>query len=255
MPRRGVKRARRLPMLSSTRYSALSSLLKQEKKFSDSGAINFYVTGTTWPTVGTSSATYLLLKSGTAAAGTGLSQGSGASQRVGSKIAVMSLAAKVHIRAQGENVLQFNDGTEHAIRLVIAFDKKRAATAALPADTDFYDDVSGAPSVLSMRNMNFTKRFRIVYDRIHKLPLHVAGDGTTAATDVKSRYGAKIISIYKKFKKPVVIRWLSTSTDNASDGSDIEENSLIAFVQVLNNGASGQDVMPQIQCRIRYTDA
>lgn len=243
---RGRKRMR--GGISRGRYAALSQLLRQEKKFSDSGAIAFYNTGTTWPLNGQASETEMVTP-------TTLSTGTGVSERIGNKIAVMSLQGKFDLAAHGTNSCTNGIHPSISVRIVVACDKKRASAAALPLATDFYDQVGSVSSVLSMRNMNNTQRFRILYDRIHILHAIAGGNGPGASNvDVQVRYPNKVITFFKKFKKPIVMKWKSGS--NSANGSDVEENNLISFIEVLDpSDTAAANVMCHGQFRIRYTDA
>jgi len=180
----------------------------------------------------------------------GVTQGDGESTRDGRRTYIHS----VQIRG----VIAFNHSqgfstptTDSFVRLALVLDTQTNG-AQLNAEDVFKDPTNVNLDWNFLRNLSFTKRFRVLKQMdIHdeNYPVGAAGDGTTnvmVAADTLRPF-----SINYNFKKPVVCTY--TSTSNAI--SEITDNSLhlIAIEGLHSNEASTMIGELSYVSRVRFT--
>lgn len=160
----------------------------------------------------------------------GIAPGTGASQRIGMKIAIRSIEMRLAITSVAECPSQFN-------RLMLLLDRQcnGAAPAAL---TDFI--IPG--TYMGCRCLTNRKRFKIMWDKTF-----VHGCTTvnyTAGNPKTFRH------IYMKLKRPIIVEY---NAGVAGTVADIASNSLyIISVGDVAAGATDSDFSALI--RLRYTD-
>lgn len=160
----------------------------------------------------------------------GLVPGSGASQRIGMKVAIRS----VELRITWETTPA--TGVEQQGRHLIVLD--RQANGVGPAAvTDFLL----AASPMAPRALINRKRFKILYDR--SLPM-----GATAVASGNPQ--GRCFKAYLKFRRPIVVEY---NVGNAGTVADIVSNAMF-FCTIGTEGAGNTDINCTGYIRVRYTD-
>lgn len=158
----------------------------------------------------------------------GIAPGTGASQRIGMKIAIRSLEMRNNIYTNAAGMVA------QSCRLLLLQDRQcnGAAPAAL---TDFISP----GTYLGMRNLANRKRFRIIWDKTYNMGLAGLTDPQTVTRH-----------IYLKFRKPLNVEY---NAGVAGTVADISSNSLY-LILVGNQAAGAADGDYIGQIRLRYTD-
>jgi len=102
-----------------------------------------------------------------------IQQGTGESQRIGTKITLTDLMVRWAISNDNAGTGQMVSGN---IRVVFLIDKQ--ANGALPAWTDIFQDAN----LYTFRNLDNIDRFEILKDKIYPCPLVTANDATTSTS-------------------------------------------------------------------------
>lgn len=169
-------------------------------------------------------------------------QGADATTRIGNKIMVDSIGFKMEVIPNGKDDLSTAESSAAILRLVVVIDKQ--ANGSTPAWGDIFVDND---NMTDWRNLEQTSRFRILYDKVHVMPLQL-GDSATA--DSASAYGVwRMIRFNHKFKKPLLIQYDGTASPPTA--GQIRKNSIWLFSVCTNIN----DVPQEYQARMRFTDA
>lgn len=157
----------------------------------------------------------------------GLQPGTGASQRIGMKVAIRSLEFKGQVRVTAAT------GVDQIQRYIILLD--RQANGAAPAAlTDF---LTGGV-YYSLRNLANRRRFKAIHDRMFSL---------NASGEPDSQ---RCWKFYIKFRKPIIVEF---NAGNAGTVADIVTNSL--YLMSLGQAPAGATAGSILgYCRLRYTD-
>lgn len=178
--------------------------------------------------------------------GKDITDGSGAQNKVGSKIALHSLAVKLKLLPAGAYGNATQDMGPCAFRIVLLVD--RQANGSTPTWADVIDQVNSTNSVIGMRNMDNTARFRILYDRVHKLQRYMGASSTTQNNLMSTQ---NEVSIYKSFKKPLIRRYYPSTTSGQS--TTVEKNNI--WLLILSDVNNDANVSGEFQSRIRFSDS
>lgn len=188
--------------------------------------------------------------------GDNILQNAAATGRVGQRIFVDSIAVKIRVRMVPiENTAVSGLRGNNLVRVVILQDKMSNGT-----EPDLINAASTVSAVLvypsasadvtAMRNLASTGRYRILYDRIHSLSSQWTS-GTGAAAVAACVPTMKTIAVYKKFKKPIQVKYVSGGTTGVY--TEIQSNALWCCMLADYNNDSATYV--QIHSRMRFTDA
>ena len=156
----------------------------------------------------------------------GLSLGNTASTRVGMKVSIRSIELRLVLFATPTT------GVDQQHRIQIFLDKQ--ANAAAPT---LADQLTGN-NFLALRSLTQRRRFKIMWDKTYNI--NASGEPNTA----------KVIKMYMKFRRPLVVEF--NSADNGTI-ADIVSNSLY-FYRVGSNVAGVNAGSLVGTARIRYTD-
>lgn len=212
--RKSMKRAAAAPsVLRSGGFSFTSTGGKE---------LNFVDTAISVPNVSTTASISLL---------NGLAQGTTASTRIGRRIQMKSVEARMYA---------YPDTTTLACvtRFAIVLDKQ--ANAAAPAFTDIYD--SGTS--VALRNISNKARFWVLWDS-GLIP--IIGNTTTAAQGTEASY--KAVEFYKRINIPV-----QYNAGTAGTVGDIQTNALY-FVAIGDTVSGTADARVFGNIRVRYDDS
>lgn len=168
--------------------------------------------------------------------------GTGASQRIGTKIAVKTIELRVAWSSYPVPGTPAN-GVDQNQRLVIALD--RQANGAMPGGTNYAtmqailtDYGTYGVGDISLRNLANRKRFKILLDKTHWIA--APSKDTTAKT---AHY-------FLKFRKPLIVEY---NAGVVGDVTDIVSNNIIMGVySTASSVATGGRFDATV--RIRYTD-
>ncbi len=170
----------------------------------------------------------------------GVAQGNGESQRIGRKIQIHS----IHIKARVTRVALIASAVvpKHLVgRFVLVLDTQTNG-AALTA-TDVMDGGQN-DDTMAFRNMQFTSRFRVLWDKRWVLKGGIANVGN-AATYSNGNNSTGIMVYNKRFKTPISVTYNSTTTAVVAAVTD---NSF-HIIGVANDTLA----LLSYQVRIRYT--
>ena len=156
-----------------------------------------------------------------------LTPGTGASQRIGMKVAVRSLEFKGQVR------VTIATGVDQVQRYAVIIDRQCNGTGPV-AMTDFW----AANVYYSLRNLANRKRFKTVWDRMYSL---------NAAAEPDSQ---RCVKFYIKFRRPLIVEF---NTGVAGTVADIVSNGLF-FISSgqAPAGATAGSILGAL--RVRYTD-
>lgn len=188
----------------------------------------------------TSSATGVItsLISGAAASGIGISRGTGPKNRIGSRIFISDF----HLRLQLSMKVSTVSGASCVHRIILFQDLQSNGTTPTMAQVL---DVSGASDYIAWRNLENTKRFKVLWEKIVVMePQSGAGNGT--ANDFAAH--KRILTYNHKFKKPIRVLYDTDNTDGEADG--IITNNV--WLMVINECSTLDEL--SMKSRTRYTD-
>jgi len=190
-----------------------------------------------------------------------IKQGAGVTERVGSKVYIESLIAKVRLTAYySTDVTELGHSPDVFFRVVVFIDKqpnKTVLTTSTAGPLLFAPMVSGTSATANAitqanRNLEYSSRFSILYDREHKLSRDAVIDSSEEAE--------KHVSIYKKFRKPLKVVYESGTTSGLP-GTIIDNSMYVAVWLCSGNntedpsGANpGHFGQADVTMRLRYTD-
>ncbi len=225
--RRPFKRPRRTNTAAIRRNIRTGGFLGLERKFFDveSAADAF---ATTWAAM--EPATTNL---------TAVAQGDGESNREGRKFSILSIHLKGFVKrpASESTTGPFGDET---VRVCLVQDKQ--TNGAQLTATDVMDG-GQTEDYLAFRNLQFTKRFNVLWDRTFTLPVSrgAMNEGSInlfATADVRVPF-----TVNKTFNNPIQVTMSGTTADIAN----VTDNS----IHVIGVG-SATSVTLDYQCRIRF---
>lgn len=160
----------------------------------------------------------------------GLVPGTGASQRIGMKVAIRSIECRVTVNTYPAS------GLDNFVRWFIVIDKQ--ANASPPTAIT---DVLTPGSVLSFRNLANRRRFKIILDKMFYM-----GNSMNEHKDSDQR----VFKYYLKFKTPIIVEY---NTGTAGTVYDISASSLwFMSLGTATTAQTGSVLNGNI--RIRYTD-
>ncbi len=154
---------------------------------------------------------------------TNLLQGHEDTQRDGNSIRLKSIHIKGFIKT-------ITSSSKNVVRLVVVLDKQ--TNQAQAAFSDIFFDNSAGDAVISDRNIDNTRRFTLLWDKVIVL-------------EASSSAGTRYFNFYKKLNMP--IRY----DGNANDITDLTQNSL-QFIQVSDTVSSTPIIT--FHARLRYLD-
>lgn len=165
-----------------------------------------------------------------------VTQGSGASQRIGRCIYIKYIYFKGYFICDDSEEPTADDAG-NMFRFAIVEDKQ--CNGALPGVTDIWEASGAAPT--QFRNLEKSSRFRVHYDRTYNANRYIAGEGTNI------HMGGKVIPV--KFRKRVNIKIeFDASTGNIGD---IANTALYIFA--CGTGESSVGGVLRGNARIRYS--
>ena len=220
-----ASRAARQARKSVKRSAAAPSVLRSGGfSFTSTGGkeLNFVDTAFNQPNVSTTASITLL---------NGLAQGTTASTRIGRRIQMKSVEARMFVFS---DTLTLGCVT----RFALVLDKQ--ANAAAPAFTDIYDSASS----IALRNISNKARFWVLWDS-GLLP--IIGNVTTAGQGTDSSY--KVMEFYKRINIPV-----QYNAGTAGTVGDIQTNALY-FVAIGDTASGTADARLFGNIRVRYDDS
>ena len=182
-----------------------------------------------WKYLDTTIAAGPLTNAGTFTLLDGLLPGSGASQRIGMKVAIRSVEIRTRITTSAAAQ------TAQVGRTILLLDHQTngAAPAAL---TDFLTP----GTFLGCRNLAARKRFKFCWDKTYS----TGGFASNADPMIIYRHA------YLKFRRPIIVEY---NTGVAGTVADIVSNALY-FIQLGDQAAAGTNATIQTTVRVRYTD-
>jgi len=170
--------------------------------------------------------------------------GNGPQDRIGNRIKALGLKWRFLLRAT-------SDATQnrvHMVRMVLLLDKRTNKTTMNLADYN----ITGGPAGLfldpaSLRNEEFRKRFRVIFDKIIK----VGGKTSNAGNYADDYFCQKYVSGGVRFKKPILITY-----DNASvAGLPADTISGTFYMLQLDTTNSTTGASLDLECRLYFSDA
>lgn len=170
---------------------------------------------------------------------TAIAQGDGESNRDGRKYSIKSIHLKgwVHTNtAEAQTAPQ----SDHMVRIVLVLDKQTNG-AQLTATQVF--DGGQTEDTLAFRNLQFTKRFTILFDRFIRIP-NSQGDMAQGGVDLFANALLRVPFKYNKvFTTPIEVLMSGTTADIAN----VTDNS-IHMIGVSTHTTS----LLSYQCRVRF---
>lgn len=163
----------------------------------------------------------------------GMQQGTSASTRVGSKIAIRSLEYRSYLQSPS------GTGDEQLCRIMFILDRQPNG-AAPTAITDILVE----STVTSPRNLANRKRFKIMWDKTYTIG-DPAGENVNTGCPT-----SRFLKFYMKFRRPIVVDY---NSGNAGTIADISTNSVYMCTvgtSIAGNGAAAGVYFT----RIRFTD-
>ncbi len=183
--------------------------------------------------------TWQRMQDGTINCVSGVAQGDGESQRDGRKYMIHS----VHIRATlatSSTESQTGPLADIVGRICLVWDTQ--SNGAVPTATDIMDGRQTADE-LSFRNLQNTKRFRILWDKSWKINRLNMNEGSINLFASNTQI-SPIIKFNKKFKNPIPV----TCTGTGNTVASISDNSL-HIIGVANS----TEAFLNYQVRVRFT--
>ncbi len=169
---------------------------------------------------------------------TAIAQGDGESNRDGRKYTIKSL----HIKGFLETAVQESQTaplSDILVRMVLVHDTQTNG-AQLTATQVM--DAGGTDDINSFRNLQFTKRFRVLHDKTHRIMRNNTNEG--AVNLFASAQTEYPFTINKTFKNGIQVLMSGTTADIAN----VTDNSLHLIAITTSTAA-----LMNYQCRVRFT--
>jgi len=183
--------------------------------------------------------TWARMEDGTIQSVSGVTQGDGESNRDGRKYLIHSIhiKAKISVNASESQGAPLNDITG---RVCLVWDTQTNEAAFTATDVM---DGGGNDDTLSFRNLQHSKRFRVLWDKSFKIIRRNVNEGSVNLFATGNET-TPIINYNKKFKKPIPV--ICSGTTNVI--TSISDNSLHII-----GVASSTTALLEMQIRIRFT--
>ncbi len=184
--------------------------------------------------------TWAPMEDGTILSVAGVSQGNSESQRLGRKMSILSIHVKavVKMAAVEANV---NVRTDTRGRIALVLDTQ--TNAAQLTATDVFDD-GQTDDVLAFRDLQFTSRYKVLWDRPWILKTQQMAQGGIDLFAHSDTF-TSVMRFNKLFKKPIEVTYNSTTTGVIAA---ITDNSL--HIIGISNSTTA---LLSYQVRIRFT--
>lgn len=170
---------------------------------------------------------------------TAIGQGDGESQRDGKQYAINS----IHIKGFVTNTVQESsvapDG-DITVRLVLVLDTQ--TNGAQLTATNVMDG-GQTNDIFSFRNLQFTKRFRVLWDRTFNIKVAVSNTNEGAINLFAVGENRMTFKVNKTFKTPLMVN----TSDTGADIANVTDNS-IHMIGV----STSTDANVSYQCRVRF---
>jgi hypothetical protein len=164
-------------------------------------------------------------------------QGDGESNRDGKMFAITSLHVKGAVFTGGTEA-QSAPEDQHRFRVIIYQDTQ---TNGAEASANDIMDVGGTDDTLAFRNLQYSKRFKVLYDRVFVTTPQITSEASNIFSAGKA---IRNFQFNKKFKTPIKVTCNATS---AGVSSCVDNNFGIAAI-----ADSASNVSLQYQARIRF---
>jgi hypothetical protein len=164
-------------------------------------------------------------------------QGDGESNRDGKMYAITSLHVKGAVFTGGTEA-QAAPEDQHRFRIIIYQDTQTNGSEATASDIM---DAGGTDDTLAFRNLQYSKRFKVLYDRTFTTVPQLTSEASNVFSAGKA---IKNFSFNKRFKTPIKVTCNATG---AGVASCVDNNFGIAAI-----ADSASNVSIQYQARIRF---
>jgi len=254
MPKRG-RYSRGPTGLSRMVDRRVMRFVAPEKKFFDVAFASRYAVDNTAGVIGPVLNTALDGTTG------GITQGAGAQQRIGSKIALESLSMKLVLQTP-VFVLPSSDPVPYTpqCRVMLVHDKQANGDVAAISDILVASAGESGNYLTYVRNLSNSARFSVLYDKTFTLKREFEIENSEAAGNVTS--AEKVITINKKFKKPIIVEYATGST--TGDAESVMKHQFLLLLLPTNQDFLGAWTTPVAisarklimhgGCRARFTD-
>jgi hypothetical protein len=191
----------------------------------------------------------------------GFAQGSGASDRIGSKIAIESIQCKFNLAAPGAYTAASAGGATTLysphVRVMLVHDKQPNGVIAAATDILTLAAVPSASTdcTQAIRELANTARFSVLYDKVHLLDQRASNTSQGGAGAIVGLLEPKrkYISINKKFKKPIIREFTTGAAVTNAPASTVMKHQFLLVV--LHDDVSAQGVVLDGVVRFRFSDA
>lgn len=170
--------------------------------------------------------------------------GNGPQDRIGNKVKALGLKWRFLLRATSDTT----QNRVHMVRMVLLLDKRTNNAAMNLADYN----ITGGPSSLyldpsSLRNEEFRKRFRVIFDKV----IRIGGKTSNAGNYSTDADCQRFISGGIKFKKPVILTYNNAS----AAGLPVDTVSGSFYMLQLDTTNSTAGCSLDLECRLYFSDA
>lgn len=183
-------------------------------------------------------------------------QGSSATERIGRKIFIKRVQAKLKI-----HLLNYQDATgtgdmsNQRVRILMYLDKQANGAAATVTTLLANSTIAGGlvrPEIHSWRNMEHVDRYRILYDKVHTIAYTASGRTSDSENDLDNVLVSNIKSL--SFGKNCNIEILYSLGDGIL--AEIQSNNIGMLLLTEEGGVFGKrnNLVVEGMVRIRYTD-
>ncbi len=174
----------------------------------------------------------------------GVTEGNGQSERIGRKYSIHSIHLKGQVWINHVESMAGPPG-DRQVRLVLVWDKQTNGAAFTPSSVMLAPD----EEINGFRNLENTKRFRVLWDEVIDLPQLGLSQSAVNAHDTGTRSVCFKKSI--QFKTPIQVTCTGT-TNGVSSISDNNIN-LMACESDKHSAGDTRTLNLNYNCRLRYT--
>lgn len=175
-----------------------------------------------------------------------IAQGTDYNSRIGRKILIKSVYARMTLQPNTANTLESNSSA----RILMIWDLQPNSSATLPLLSDIFETLpAGSTTRMNttvMMNLNNRERFVILWDKEFTFGYLNTTNGTGNGTSVR---------LLKKYKKVNLSVTYSGTGSSATRRPGVIATGALYLVGLGDAISSGAFVMGAGNCRIRYTDA
>jgi hypothetical protein len=180
-------------------------------------------------------------------------QGNGDSQRDGRQCKMLSLHCKILLTSEWwsetANTFLENEGPQ-VVRIIAVLDKIPSSTTSPPIANIFQSGGAiPASGTMQFRNLQYTNKYQIIFDRqisVTRLFGVDAGQSGNPRTWT-SPETHKVVTINKRFKKPLMLEFLGASSSYAN----MQKNAITFFAAKVTTGGR---TFCQINARTRFME-